>query len=89
VPKVVGMTVAKATQTLQAAGFQVRLNPDTSPDDAHVVSQNPAPGSYAQYGSSVTLQTDAPPPTPTQSPTPTPSVTESTPASPTPTGTPT
>ena len=89
VPKVVGMTVAKATQTLQAAGFQVRLNPDTSPDDAHVVSQNPAAGSYAQYGSSVTLQTDAPPPTPTQSPTPTPSVTESTPASPTPTGTPT
>jgi serine/threonine-protein kinase len=86
VPKVVGMTVDQAVQTLQQAGFQVKLSPDTSPGDAHVVSQDPAAGSYAQYGSTVTLQTDAPPPTPTESPTATP--TESS-ASPTPSETPT
>jgi serine/threonine-protein kinase len=89
VPKVVGMTVDQATQTLQAAGFQVKLNPDTSPGSAHVVSQDPAAGSYAQYGSDVTLQTDAPPPTPTPTPSPTPPPTDSTPPTPTPSGTPT
>jgi serine/threonine-protein kinase len=85
VPKVVGMTVDQATQALQQAGFQVKLNPDTSPGDAHVVSQDPAAGSYAQYGSTVTLQTDAPPASPTPSPTPTPTPTDSTSPSPTPT----
>ena len=65
VPKVVGLTVDQAVQTLQQAGFQVKLNPDTSPGDAHVVSQDPAAGSFARYGSTVTLQTDAPPATPT------------------------
>jgi beta-lactam-binding protein with PASTA domain len=87
VPKVVGMTVDQATQTLQQAGFQVKLNPDTSPANAHVVSQDPAAGSYARYGSTVNLQTDAPPPTPTQSPTPTETPTDT--ASPTPSDTPT
>ena len=88
VPKVVGMTVDQAVQTLQQAGFQVQLNPDSSPGNAHVVSQDPAPGSFAKYGSTVRLQTDAPPPTPTQTPTtPTesPSPTPSESPSPTPT----
>jgi len=87
VPKVVGMTVDQAVQTLQQAGFQVTLNPDSSPGDAHVVSQDPAPGSFAKYGSTVRLQTDAPPPTPTQSPTPTISPSETPSGSPTPTPT--
>jgi serine/threonine-protein kinase len=87
VPKVVGLTVDQAVQSLQQAGFQVKLNPDTSPGDAHVVSQDPAAGSYAQYGSTVTLQTDAPPPTPTPSDTPSTTPTDST--SPSPTQTPT
>lgn len=87
VPKVVGMTVDQAVQTLQQAGFQVVLNPDTSPGDAHVVSQDPAPGSFAKYGSTVRLQTDAPPPTPTQSPTPTISPSETPSGSPSPTPT--
>ena len=80
-------TVDQAVQTLQQAGFQVTLNPDTSPGDAHVVSQDPAPGSFAKYGSTVRLQTDAPPPTPTQSPTPTISPSETPSGSPTPTPT--
>ena len=82
VPKVVGQTVAQATQTLEQAGFQVRLNPDTSPQNAHVVSQDPPSGAFAAYGSTVNLQTDAPPPSPTPTPSsPTPSPTESTPPS--------
>jgi serine/threonine-protein kinase len=90
VPKVVGQTVAQATQALQQAGFQVSLNPDTSPPDAHVVSQDPAPGSYAPYGSTVNLQTDAPPPTPTPTPTDTatPTPTDSTTPTESPTPTP-
>jgi serine/threonine-protein kinase len=87
VPKVVGMTVADATQALQQAGFQVQLNPDSSPPGAHVVSQDPAPGSYAAYGSVVSLQTDAPPPSPTASPTPSATPTQS--PSPSPTESPT
>jgi eukaryotic-like serine/threonine-protein kinase len=87
VPKVVGLTVDQAVQALQQAGFQVKLNPDTSPGDAHVVSQDPAAGSFAPYGSTVTLQTDAPPPTPTQSATPSTTPTDT--ASPTPSITPT
>jgi beta-lactam-binding protein with PASTA domain/predicted Ser/Thr protein kinase len=87
VPKVVGQTVAAATQALEQAGFQVTLNPDTSPPGAHVVSQDPPGGASAKYGSTVTLQTDAPPPTPTPTPSsPSPSPTES--ATPTPTPTP-
>jgi eukaryotic-like serine/threonine-protein kinase len=87
VPKVVGMTVDQAVQALQQAGFQVKLNPDTSPGDAHVVSQDPAAGSFAAYGSTVNLQTDAPPPTPTPSESPSTTPTDTT--SPTPTITPT
>jgi len=89
VPKVVGMTVDQAVQTLQQAGFQVKLNPDTSPGDAHVVSQDPAPGSFAKYGSTVLLQTDAPPPTPTATPSNTPSTTPSETPSTSPSSTPT
>ena len=87
VPKVVGLTVDQAVQALQQAGFQVLLNPDTSPGNAHVVSQDPAPGAFAKYGSPVRLQTDAPPPTPTQSPTPSTSPSETPSGSPSPTPT--
>ena len=90
VPNVVGKTVAQATQLLEQAGFQPPIvKPDTSPDTAHVISQNPAAGAFADYGSSVTLQTDAPPPTPTQSPTPSPTPTSTVPFSPPPTESPT
>jgi serine/threonine-protein kinase len=87
VPKVVGMTVDQAITALQQAGFQVKVNPETSPGDAHVVSQDPAAGSYAKYGSTVRLQTDAPPPTPTESPTPSTSPSETPSGSPSPTPT--
>jgi len=77
VPDVVGKSVADARAQLIQAGFQVTLDPTTSPDDAKVISQNPAPGSFVSYGSTVTLRTDAPSPTPTPTPTGTPSGTPS------------
>ena len=73
VPDVVGMKVADARAQLLQAGFRVLLDPATSPDNANVISQNPAGGSFVAYGSTVTLQTDAPSPTPTPSPSETPS----------------
>ena len=68
VPDVVGMKVADARAALVQAGFAVTVDPETSPDNAKVISQNPAPGSFVAYGSTVTLRTDAPSPTPTPSP---------------------
>jgi eukaryotic-like serine/threonine-protein kinase len=68
VPNVVGQKVADARAALVQAGFQVTLDPETSPENAKVISQNPAPGSFVGYGSDVTLRTDAPSPTPTPSP---------------------
>jgi len=68
VPDVVGMKVVDARAALVQAGFDVTIDPDTSPDNAKVISQNPAPGSFVAYGSTVTLRTDAPSPTPTPSP---------------------
>jgi serine/threonine-protein kinase len=89
VPDVVGKHVIDARAQLIQAGFQVTLDPPTSPDNATVISQNPAPGSFVAYGSTVTLRTDAPSPTPTPTPTDTPSTSPSTEptetASPTPT----
>ena len=91
VPRVVGMSLADARAALVQAGFRVVADPDTSPDDAQVLSQNPAPGSFVAYGSTVTLQTDAPSPTPTpsespsQSPSPSPSTSPSESPSATPT----
>ena len=91
VPNVVGMHVADARARLIQAGFQVTLDPTTSPDNAKVISQNPAPGSFVAFGSTVTLRTNAPSPSPTpspsesppsESPSPTPSETPS--ATPTP-----
>ena len=68
VPNVVGMKVVDARDALVQAGFNVTIDPDTSPDNAKVISQNPAPGSFVAYGSTVTLRTDAPSPTPSPSP---------------------
>jgi eukaryotic-like serine/threonine-protein kinase len=89
VPDVVGERVVDARAQLSQAGFQVTLDPPTSPDDAKVISQNPAPGSFVAYGSTVTLRTNAPSPTPTPSPSETPSGSPSTEPSQTPTPTPT
>ena len=89
VPDVVGEKVAQARDELAQAGFQVTLDPSTSPDDAKVISQNPAPGSFVAYGSTVTLRTNAPSPTPTPTPSETPSGTPSPTPSVTPSTTPT
>jgi eukaryotic-like serine/threonine-protein kinase len=89
VPDVVGERVVDARAQLSQAGFQVTLDPPTSPDDAKVISQNPAPGSFVAYGSTVTLRTNAPSSTPTPSPSETPSGSPSTEPSQTPTPTPT
>jgi len=67
VPDVTGMKVGDARAQLLQAGFQVTLDPSTSPDNSTVISQNPPGGSFVAYGSTVTLQTDAPSPTPTPS----------------------
>jgi serine/threonine-protein kinase len=85
VPNVTGMTLFAATQQLEQAGFAVSADPPDSPTGSHVLSENPAAGSYVAYGSTIVVHTDAPSPTPspTQSPTPTPP--PSTPA-PTPSG---
>jgi serine/threonine protein kinase/beta-lactam-binding protein with PASTA domain len=57
VPNVVGMDVATATTTLQAAGFQVKtVNKLTVAILNKVYSQNPAAGSKAPKGSVITLE---------------------------------
>jgi serine/threonine-protein kinase len=89
VPDVVGEKVAQARDELAQAGFQVTVDPPSSPDDAKVISQNPAPGSFVAYGSTVSLRTNAPSPTPTPTPTQTPSGTPSPTPSVTPSTTPT
>ena len=89
VPNVVGMKVVDARNALVQAGFNVTTDPDTSPDNAKVISQNPAPGSFVAYGSTVTLRTDAPSPTPTPSPSESTSPSPEPSESPSPTPTPT
>ena len=89
VPDVVGMRVADARAALIQAGFQVTLDPTTSPDNAKVISQNPAPGSFVAYGSTVTLRTNAPSPTPSPTPSESPSASPSPSQSPSPSPTPT
>lgn len=57
VPNVVGMDVATATSTMQAAGFQVKaVNKLTVAILNKVYSQNPAAGSKAPKGSVITLE---------------------------------
>jgi len=87
VPNVVGKNVQDAAQALAAAGFQVTLDPASSPPTALVLSQNPAAGSFAAYNSFVTLHTDAPTPSPTPTGSPSPTPTDSTTPSPSPTPT--
>ena len=89
VPDVVGKKVGDARAILLQAGFQVTLDPTTSPDNSTVISQNPPGGSFVAYGSTVTLQTDAPSPTPTPSSTGNPSGSPSPSPSETPSPTPT
>jgi beta-lactam-binding protein with PASTA domain len=58
VPSVVGLTQAAATAQLQSAGFQVNVvtQPVLDPtQDGIVQSQNPAPNSQANPGSTVTI----------------------------------
>jgi eukaryotic-like serine/threonine-protein kinase len=58
VPNVVGQQVGQATQTLQAAGFQVFASQQatTNPsENGRVLAQNPAAGQQVPKGSGVTL----------------------------------
>jgi serine/threonine-protein kinase len=72
VPSVVGETAQQAISDLEAAGFQVNQQPVSVSDpseDGIVQSQNPAGGSQATKGSTVTIEvgqhSPAPPPPPT------------------------
>jgi eukaryotic-like serine/threonine-protein kinase len=68
VPDVVGYTSQQAVQTLESAGFKVVQQPVTVSDPSlanQVQSQNPAGGSQATKGSTVTItvgQSSGPPP---------------------------
>jgi serine/threonine protein kinase len=63
VPSVVGQTLAQATATLHADGFNV--NPtyvDSNAPQNQVIHQNPTPGTSAPQGSTVALQVSNGPP---------------------------
>jgi eukaryotic-like serine/threonine-protein kinase len=58
VPNVIGMTQEDATNTLKAAGFQVKVQTQvvtSDADDGRVLSQNPDGGTKADKGSVVTI----------------------------------
>jgi serine/threonine-protein kinase len=58
VPNVVGQTQAQATQTLQAAGFQVfaaQQGTNNPAENGRVLAQNPSGGQQVPKGSGVTL----------------------------------
>lgn len=77
VPSVVGMTVEKASNTLVGQGLVVNVvytNTTQSPAGT-VISQNPAGGSSAPDGTTITINVAKTPPTPTPVPTPTATVT--------------
>jgi len=84
VPDVTLDDVATATAILEQRGFTVppasRSAVYHRKNDGLVVSQTPAAGSFAPYGSSVTIYVDEKPPPPTKSPSPgtSPSITPST-----------
>jgi len=64
VPQVLGEPQQAATSELQGAGFQVRLASaySTSVPKGDVVSESPAPGTSAAYGSTVTVTVSLGPP---------------------------
>jgi eukaryotic-like serine/threonine-protein kinase len=76
VPNVIGMTQAKATQTLQSKGFVVQPvisnSAPTGTPPGVVFSMSPSPGSNAQSGATITINVAAAattsPPTDTTSP---------------------
>ena len=80
VPGVIDATEDDAVQTLEDAGFRVRVEDapvDTPDDDGFVVDQDPAADEPAERNSEVTITVGrfAPPtPTPTPTPSPTPTV---------------
>ncbi|MBQ6058783.1 MAG: PASTA domain-containing protein [Clostridia bacterium] len=56
VPSVTGLTLAKATAKLEAAGFNIRANgKDLTEAEVSAISQSPAAGSLAEMGSVVTV----------------------------------
>ncbi|MFV0253526.1 MAG: penicillin-binding protein [Beutenbergiaceae bacterium] len=65
VPNVAGMSIDQATQTLQSAGFQVKVGselPDPDIPAGAVVRSQPATGSLVQQGSVITLIPSSGPP---------------------------
>ncbi|HUV49114.1 MAG TPA: PASTA domain-containing protein, partial [Actinomycetes bacterium] len=75
VPDVVGDSVATATATLEAAGFNVTpvtQETDTKPPGT-VIDQSPEGGSLARLGTTVVITVAAAPPEPTETATPSPS----------------
>lgn len=55
VPDVIGKTEAEANSILKAAGFEVVVNYQTSPDDGLVLTQDPFAPFEAKFGSTVTI----------------------------------
>lgn len=69
VPNVVGKSVSDATNTLEDAGFDVKVN---GPDDGIVTDQDPSGGDTANKGSKVKITSEKPDDTPTPTDTPSP-----------------
>ena len=68
IPDVTGQSQSAATSALKAAGFNVEVATVTSPGSVgKVISQNPAGGTKAEVGSTVTITVGAAPPTTTSS----------------------
>ena len=55
VPDVINETEADATKKLKDAGFEVRVEYTTSPEDGIVLTQDPIPGTEARRGATVTI----------------------------------
>ncbi len=59
VPNLQGLTVADARRTARQQGFQLAIAATHTPDDAHVVEQDPAAGTLLPQGSSIQVTSDA------------------------------
>jgi serine/threonine-protein kinase len=64
VPAVVGDGEKAATDKLKAAGFKVTVVTEAGSGTLNVTQQTPTAGNKADYGSTVTITLDGPPPTP-------------------------
>jgi eukaryotic-like serine/threonine-protein kinase len=64
VPDVIELSEAQARSDLQAAGLDVEVNYQVSPDDDVVLTQDPLPGQKVRRGSTVTIWVGKAPPPP-------------------------